>query len=113
MKRLIMLSLLLAAAASQAQPPQLTPTQRAHVAALGQALAVCHRQGVARYARTRTSVAQITDRVLADCAGREAPIRAEAVRLYGAANAARLLAAQRAHYREMIGRMIARVRPGR
>ena len=92
------------------QAPQLTPAQRQHVAALGQALATCHGQTAQRLARTAASPAQITDRVLAACASREAPIRAEVVRFYGAQNAPRVIAAQRAHYRQAIGQMIAQAR---
>jgi hypothetical protein len=104
------LSLLIAATAAPAQQPRLTDRQRAHVAALGAALARCHGQGVIRLARTPLSVAQITERVLAGCAAREAPIRAEVVRVYGAANAPRLIAAQRQHYRQGIARMVAQAR---
>lgn len=103
------LSLLLAATAAQAQPPQLTPAQRAHVQALGRALATCHGQQAQRLAHLALSIPQVTDRVLAACAAREAPIRAEVTRIYGP-NAPRAIAAQRAHYREAIGQMVAQVR---
>jgi hypothetical protein len=99
----------LAATPALAQPAQLTQAQRQHVAALGQALATCHRQTVQRLARAGTA-AQVTDRVLAACASREAPIRAEVVRFYGAQNAPRVIAAQRAHYRQAIGQLIAQAR---
>jgi hypothetical protein len=108
--RLPFLALLLAAAPALAQPPQLTQAQRAHVAALGQALARCHGQNVQHLVRTPLSVAQITTRVLAACAAREAPIRAEVTRIYGPQNGPRAIAAQHAHYREMIGQMVAQAR---
>ena len=109
----IALSLLLAATAAPAQPPRLTERQRQHVAALGQALAQCHGRAVLRYARTPTSAARIVDRALAACAAREAPIRAEVGRIYGPANAPRLLTAQRQHYRQGIAQMVARERAAR
>jgi hypothetical protein len=108
--RLLVLAALLLGAPALAQPPQLTQAQRAHVAALGQALARCHGQNVQRFARTPLSVAQITARVLAACAAREAPIRAEVTRIYGPQNGPRAIAAQHAHYREMIGQMVAQAR---
>jgi hypothetical protein len=109
----VTLALLLTASAAPGQQPRLTDRQRAHVAALGQALARCHGQGVLRLARTPLSAAQITERVLAGCAAREAPIRAEVVRVYGAANAPRLIAAQRQHYRQGIAQMVAQARSAR
>jgi hypothetical protein len=109
-RTLAFLPLMLAAGAALAQPPQLTQAQRAHVAALGQALARCHGLNAQRLARTPMAAAQIVDRTLAACAAREAPIRAEVVRFYGAANAPRVIAAQRAHYRQVIGQMVAQAR---
>jgi hypothetical protein len=103
------LPFLFAATAALAQPPQLTPAQRAHVQALGRALATCHGQQAQRLAHLALSIPQVTDRVLAACASREAPIRAEVTRVYGP-NAPRAIAAQRAHYREAIGQMVAALR---
>lgn len=107
-RRFIALTLLTATAA-QAQPPQLTPAQRAHVAALGRALATCHGQQAQRLAHLALGIPRVTDRVLAACAAREAPIRAEVTRIYGP-NAPRAIAAQHQHYREAIGRMVAAIR---
>ncbi len=101
-----LLSALLTATAALAQPPQLTPAQRAHVQALGRALAACHGQQAQRLAHLALSIPQVTDRVLAACAAREAPIRTEVVRFYGP-NAPRAIAAQHAHYREVIAQMVA------
>jgi hypothetical protein len=108
--RFAFLGLVAAAAAGSAQPPQLSPAQRAHVVALGQALAQCHGHFVQRLAVSAMNVAQVTDRVLAACAAREAPIRAEVVRIYGSQNAPRVVAAQHAHYRQGISQMITQVR---
>jgi len=107
-RRLLALTLF-AATATQAQPPQLTPVQRAHVQALGRALATCHGRQAQRLAHLALSIPQVIDRVLAACAAREAPIRVEVTRVYGA-NAPRAIAAQRAHYREVIGQMVAQAR---
>lgn len=107
-RRPVLLPLLIATAAT-AQQPQLTPAQRAHVAALGQALVRCHGQNVVRLAHAPLSVAQVTERVLAACAAREAPIRAEVARFYGP-SAPRALAAQHQHYREVIAQLVARTR---
>lgn len=98
-----------AATAGAAQPPQLTPAQRAHVAALGRALAACHGQQAQRLAHLALSIPQVTDRVLGACAAREAPIRAEVTRFYGV-NAPRAIAAQHAHYRAAIAQMVAEAR---
>ena len=106
----IALCMIVASSGAIAQQPRLTQRQREHVAALGAALARCHGQGVLRLAHTPLSVPQITERVLAGCAAREAPIRAEVVRVYGAANAPRLIAAQRQHYRQGIAQMVAQAR---
>lgn len=112
-RSLAVLCLLLAATATFAQPPRLTQRQREHVAALGQALARCHGRAVLHYARTPMSAARIVDRALAACAAREAPIRAEVGRIYGPANAPRVLGAQRQHYRQGIAQMVARARGAR
>jgi hypothetical protein len=112
-RSLAALCLLFAATAALAQPPRLTERQRQHVAALGQALAQCHGRAVLRFARTPMGVAQIVERALAACAAREAPIRAEVGRIYGPANAPRVLAAQRQHYRQGIAQMVARARAAR
>lgn len=109
MRRLYFLAAAIAATAAPAQPPRLTAAQRAHVQALGQALARCHGQQAQRLAHLALGIPQVTDRVLAACAAREAPIRAEVVRFYGP-NAPRAIAAQRAHYREVIGQMVAEAR---
>jgi hypothetical protein len=113
MTRLAALSLLLVTGAALAQQPRLTERQRQHVAALGQALAQCHGRAVIRDARTPMSAARIVERALAACAAREAPIRTEVTRIYGPANAPRVLAAQREHYRQGIAQMVARARAAR
>ena len=104
------LSLLLLATPALAQQP--TQAERERLAALGSRLGQCHHGIVLRDARTRLTAAQIVDRAIAACARREAPIRAELVRQIGPQRAAQLMQAQRAHWREAIGRMVAQARGG-
>jgi hypothetical protein len=106
--RLAALSLLLLATAAQAQQP--TPAQRNRLAALGSALGRCHHGIVLRDAPGRFTAAQIADRAIAGCAAREAPIRAELVRQIGPQRAQGVMQAQRAHWRQAIGQMVAQAR---
>ena len=109
-RRLAAFSLLLLAAAGQAQQP--TQAERQRLAALSSRLGQCHHGIVLRDARTRLTAAQIADRAIAACAAREAPIRAELVRQIGPQRAQGVMQAQRAHWREAIGRMVAQARGG-
>lgn len=109
-RRLTALSLLLLATAAPAQ--QVTPAERNRLATLGSALGRCHHGIVLRDARARFTAAQIADRAMAACAGREAPIRAELVRQIGPQRAAGVMQAQRAHWRQAIGQMVAQARGG-
>lgn len=113
-RRLAVLSLLLAATAAQAQAPhQVTPAERTRLATMGAALGRCHHGIVLRDARTRFTAEQIAARALTACASREAPIRAELVRQIGPQRAAAVLQGQRAHWRQAIGQMVAQARAGR
>ena len=107
-RRFAVLSLLLLAAAGQAQQP--TQAEQQRLAALSSRLGQCHHGIVLRDARGRFTAAQIADRALAACAAREAPIRAELVRQIGPQRTQALMQAQRAHWREAIGRMVAQAR---
>ena len=109
-RRLAALSLLLLATAGQAQ--QVTPAERNRLAILGSALGRCHHGIVLRDARTRFTAAQIADRAMAACAAREAPIRAELVRQIGPQRTQGVMQAQRAHWRQAIGQMVAQARGG-
>ena len=104
----IALSLLLLATAAPAQ--QASPVERARLQRMGAALAQCHGGIVRRDAPTRASAAQIVDRALAACGGREAPIRAALVRLLGPQRAAQAMQAQRQHWRQGIAQMVAQAR---
>jgi hypothetical protein len=110
-RRLAALSLLLLATAASAQQP-VTAAERNRLAALGAALGRCHHGIVLRDARTRFTAAQIADRAIAGCAGREAPIRAELVRQIGPQRATGVMQAQRAHWRQAIAQMVAQARGG-
>jgi hypothetical protein len=99
------LAILLAVPAA-AQPPQISPAQRAHLLALGAALGQCHRAGAARLARTRLTPAQIADRVIAACAGREVPMRSQLVHDLGPQRAEAALTGQRPHWRQTIARIV-------
>ena len=110
-RRLAALSLLLLATAAPAQQ-QVNPAERARLAVLGSALGRCHHDIVIRDAGTRFTAAQIADRALAACAAREAPIRTELVRQIGPQRAAGVMQAQRAHWRQAIGQMVAQARGG-
>ena len=106
--RLAALSLLLLAATAPAQ--QVTPAERNRLATLGSALGRCHHGIALRDAPTRFTAAQIADRAIAACARREAPIRAELVRQIGPQRAQGVMQAQRAHWRQAIGQMVAQAR---
>jgi hypothetical protein len=109
-RRLIAFSLLLLATAAPAQ--QASPAERNRLAALGSALGRCHHGIVLRDARARFTAAQIADRAIAACARREAPIRAELVRQIGPQRTQGVMQAQRAHWRQAIGQMVAQARGG-
>ena len=108
-RRLAALSLLLLATAAPAQQ-QVTPAERSRLATLGSALGRCHHGIVLRDAPTRFTAAQIADRAMAACASREAPIRAELVRQIGPQRTAGVMQAQRVHWRQAIGQMVAQAR---
>jgi hypothetical protein len=109
-RRLTLFSILLIAAPALAQ--QVTPAERSRLAALGAALGRCHHGIVARDAGTRFTAAQIADRAMAACASREAPIRAELVHQIGPQRTQNVMQAQRAHWRQAIGQMVAQARGG-
>jgi hypothetical protein len=109
-RTLAALSLLVIAAPVLAQ--QATQAERQRLAALSSRLGQCHHGIVLRDARTRLTAAQIADRALAACAGREAPIRAELVHQIGPQRTQTLMQAQRAHWRQAIGQMVAQARGG-
>jgi hypothetical protein len=109
-RRLAVLSLLLLTTAAEAQ--QVNPAERQRLAALGSALGQCHHGIVLRDAHTRLTAAQIADRAIAACASREAPIRAELVRQIGPQRAQGVMQAQRAHWRQAIGQLVAQARAG-
>jgi len=109
-RRLAALSLLLLATAASAQ--QVSQAERDRLAAMSSRLGQCHHGIVLRDARTRLTPAQIADRALAACAGREAPIRAELVRQIGPQRTAAVMQAQRAHWRQAIAQMVAQARGG-
>ena len=111
-RRLAFLSLLLLATAAPAQQ-QVSPAERARLQRLGAALAQCHGAVVRRDAPTRLSNAQIVERALAGCVSREAPIRAALTRHMGAGRAAQAMQAQRSHWRQGIGQMVAAARARR
>jgi hypothetical protein len=108
----LVLALLAAPAILVAQPVQVTQAERQRLAALGLALGQCHRMIVQRDARTRFSPAEIADRALAACVQREVPIRAELLRQIGPQRTAAAMQAQRAHWRQAIGQMVAQARRG-
>ena len=110
MIRRLALSLLLLAAAAQAQQP--TVEQRNRLTTLSASLGRGRQRIVLRDARTRFTAAQIADRAIAACAAREAPIRAELVRQIGPQRAQGVMQAQRAHWRQAIGQMVAQARGG-
>jgi hypothetical protein len=103
-------SLLLLAAAASAQ--QVTPAERIRLATLSSALGRCHHGIVLRDAGTRFTAAQIADRAMAACASREAPIRAELVRQIGPQRTQNVMQAQRLHWRQALGQMVAQARGG-
>lgn len=103
------LSVLLFATAAPAQQ-QVSPQERARLQRLGAALAQCHGAIVRRDAPTRLPAAQIVERALAGCASGEAPIRGALMRHMGAQRAAQAMQAQRAHWRQGIGQMVAAAR---
>jgi len=110
-RRLTALSLLLLATAAPAQQ-QVTAAERNRLSTLGAALGRCHHGIVLRDARTRFTAAQIADRAIAACAAREAPIRAELLRQIGPQRTQGVMQAQRAHWRQAIGQMVAQARGG-
>ena len=110
-RRFAFFSLLLLATAAPAE--QVSPAERARLQRLGAALALCHGGIVRRDARTRLASAQIVERALAACAGREAPIRAALAQHLGAQRAAQAMQAQRQHWRAGIAQMVAQARAAR
>jgi hypothetical protein len=102
------LFLLLAATAAPAQ--RVAPDERARLQRLGADLALCHGGIVRRDAPTRLSPAQIADRALAACAGRETAIRAALARHLGPQRAQAAMQGQRQHWRQGIAQMVAAAR---
>jgi hypothetical protein len=91
-------------------PAQRVSPQQQRLAALGAELGLCHRAAAVRLARTRLTPAQIADRALARCAGREAPIRQTLNRLVGAERAQVALQGQRRHWRATIVTIVQQAR---
>jgi len=107
-RSLALISLVLFSTAAPAQ--RVAPAERARLQRLGADLGRCHRTIVLRDARTRLGAAQIADRALAACAGREAGIRAALVRHLGPQRAQGAMQSQRQHWRQGIARMVAAAR---
>jgi hypothetical protein len=99
-RSLATLSLLLAATAAPAQ--RVSPQLQQRLAAMGAELGRCHRGVAVRLARGRLTPAQIADRALAECAGREAAIRQALARAIGGPRAQAVLEAQRVHWRRTV-----------
>jgi hypothetical protein len=111
-RRLAALSLLLLASAGAAQAPP-APAVQQRLAALSSRLGQCHHGVVLRLARTPLTPAQIADRAMTACASREAPIRAFLVQQIGPQRANAVMQTQRAHWREVVGRLVLQTRLSR
>ena len=99
-----------ASPSAAAAPARLTPAQQARFKLLTEQLGECHRAKAVQLAGTKTEVDQIVIRTLAACEARVAPIRADLVKLAGPAQTDTIIAAQRAHWRDSIRRIVAAAR---
>jgi hypothetical protein len=110
LRSLAALMLLLMAAPAPAAAQPVAPQVQRQVAALAAQLGLCHRARATALARARLTPDQIADRALADCAGRERPLRQYLVRNIGQARADRALAQQRLHWRQTVRVIVQQIR---
>jgi hypothetical protein len=100
------------AATAQTQAPA-SSEAKARALRVSAALGACHARNAARLARSDPNASRVVDKVLAQCPEQENAVRAEVYRSLDATTAARVMRAQRAHWRRRVGELVARARARR